>query len=58
MFNWFGNGHSVLGFPVGDGSEFGLFIYGPATDIDYGTQWNHFASQEDLDSILSTAEPK
>ncbi|KAG6915296.1 hypothetical protein DXG01_012274 [Tephrocybe rancida] len=57
MFNWFGDGHSVLGFPIGDGSEFGLFIYGPGGDVDYGTQWDYQASQEDIDDVLSTAEP-
>ncbi|KAG6861635.1 hypothetical protein C0995_014074 [Termitomyces sp. Mi166 len=58
MYNWFGNGHSALGFPIKDGSEFGLFIYGPATDVKYETQWDQHVPPESLDSLLSIAEPK
>ncbi|KAF5379818.1 hypothetical protein D9615_005791 [Tricholomella constricta] len=56
MFNWFGHGHSVLGFPIIDGSEFGLFIYGPSNSR--GGSWNTIASNTDLEAVLGTAEPK
>ncbi|RDB26397.1 6-hydroxynicotinate 3-monooxygenase [Hypsizygus marmoreus] len=56
MFNWFGNDHSVLGFPIGDGSEFGLYVYGP--NGHRGGTWDTTASVSDLEGILSTAEPR
>ncbi|KAF8071521.1 hypothetical protein FPV67DRAFT_878314 [Lyophyllum atratum] len=55
MFNWFGNGHSVLGFPVGDGSEFGMFIYAP-DDKEEGS-WNTITPRSELEAVLVTAEP-
>ncbi|KNZ80175.1 6-hydroxynicotinate 3-monooxygenase, partial [Termitomyces sp. J132] len=59
MHNWFGHGRSALGFPVVRFFYgFGLFIYGPATDVEYDTQWDQHISPESLDSLLLTAEPK
>ncbi|KAG6836368.1 hypothetical protein H0H93_008729 [Arthromyces matolae] len=57
MFNWFGDGHSVLGFPVGDGSEFGLFIYGPATPVECGMQWDKAIASDSLEPVFAKAEP-
>jgi len=56
MFNWFGNGQSVLGFPVGDGSEFAMYIYGPNDDCR--GSWGKPALGHDLEAMLSTAEPR
>ncbi|TFK18772.1 FAD/NAD(P)-binding domain-containing protein [Coprinopsis marcescibilis] len=56
MFSWFGNGKSVLAYPVGGSEEFAIMVYCPVDGNE--ATWEDKAPLAGLQKILMDAEPR
>ncbi|TFK50180.1 FAD/NAD(P)-binding domain-containing protein [Heliocybe sulcata] len=55
LFAWFGDGHAVLGYPLGGNEDFALKIYAPEDGEGHGS-WEDHVPVEQLRRVMATSE--